>query len=170
MPGVPLPGGYGTEAMSQSDTTPAKLSKFERAVIKLLQDDGRLSAEQIARKLKVHPSTVRRTIHRLTENGAIYIQASVDAEKAGEPLAAIIGLNIDPVHLDEVLTALKDSPEVKLVSAAAGRYDVMAYARFGSNDHLLSFIQTEVTGLSGLRGVETFILFHVRKNETTRIY
>jgi Lrp/AsnC family transcriptional regulator for asnA, asnC and gidA len=149
---------------------PVMLTAFERDVIKLLQDDGRLSSEQLAKRLNVHPTTVRRTIRRLTESGVILIQASVNAEKAGEPLAALLGLNVDPIKLENIVSSLASYPEVKLVSAAAGRYDIIVYGRFQSNDNLLNFIQTKVARLTGLRGTETFILFHVKKNETTRIY
>jgi len=146
------------------------LSPFDKKVVKLLQEDGRQSSELLAKKLDVHPTTVRRAIKRLTEDGIMVIEAAVNAQKAGEPVAAVLGIDGDPAKIDQMVDSLAAYSEVKLVSAAAGRYDIIVYGRFASNEHLQRFIQTNVAKLDGLRDTETFICFNVKKNVHTRIY
>jgi len=60
-----------------------KLDSTERAMVELLQQDGRLTITQMARSLGVTEVTARRKLKRLLGDGIIRVVATVDPFDVG---------------------------------------------------------------------------------------
>ena len=56
---------------------------IDRQLIRLLEKDARQSSEQLAKKLAVSSTTVRRRLRRLIQQGVLRIVAVVEPKKAG---------------------------------------------------------------------------------------
>jgi Lrp/AsnC family transcriptional regulator for asnA, asnC and gidA len=148
--------------------TPLDRNLDER-LIKLLQRDGRQSSESLARQLKVSSSTVMRRIRKLTAEGTMQIVAAVDMFKLGWPVVAVLGLDVEPGALVKVMDALAKEDAVKFVSSTTGRYDVMAFMRFRSNEDLSAFTEKVLAGLDGVKDSETFLCLDIKRGRYTQV-
>ncbi|MCX8126806.1 MAG: Lrp/AsnC family transcriptional regulator [Dehalococcoidia bacterium] len=140
-----------------------KRAELDEKLIQLLQKNGRQSSQSLARQLKVSPSTILRHIRQLIERKVMRIVGVVDPDKVGLLLAAMIGLDVEPGKLTTVINALVRHPDVKFVSPATGRFDVLLFALFRSNDELSRFVEKELAAIDGVKDSETFICLNVKK-------
>ena len=129
----------------------------DEQIIRLLTEDGRQDSETLAKKLHLSAATVRRRLKKLMQNDVLRIVAVVDPTKFGLALSAIFAFDVAHNKLTSVLEALAKRPEIRWVSTTTGRYDIIAQARFASNDQLAEFVEKELTKIKGVRDSETFI-------------
>ena len=141
---------------------------LEERLIQHLQRDGRQTSEALAKKLKVSPSTVLRRIRQLTESGVVRIVAVVDLGVVGFPIVAVTGLDVEPGKLSRVVEALAERPAVKFASTTTGRFDILAFMRFRSNEEFTAFMERELSAMEGIKDTETFISLDVRKGRYTQ--
>ena len=139
------------------------LDNIDKQLIQMLQKDARQSSASLAKKLKVSPATIRRRMRKLLQSNVLRIVAAVDPTKIGFPLSALIAFDVAHEELNSAMKMLAGRPEVKWVSSATGRFDILALAWFQSTDELSDFMQKELAQLKGIRDSETFVCLHVEK-------
>jgi Lrp/AsnC family transcriptional regulator for asnA, asnC and gidA len=137
------------------------LKAIDEKLIKVLSSDARQSAEKLAKRLKVSPTTVRRRLKAITKNGTVRTVAMVDPAKAGLNLQAVIGFNIAHNSTDSIVQALENQPEVKWMATTTGRYDIVVKAAFASTAELAEFLQRKLAEIPGIQDTETFICLEV---------
>ena len=139
------------------------LDEFDRQIIALLQQDGRLSNVEIARTLGLAEGTVRKRLERLLSDGIIRIMAVAEPVSLGLGAAVVIGIQTDLGQMNEVAQRLAAIPEVHCVNIVTGTYDVMIEAVLPSGEHLLSFLIDKVSTISGVKRTETSHVLQVVK-------
>jgi len=82
------------------------LDETDRAIIHLLQHDGRMPYREIARQLGVAEGTVRLRASRLMRSGALTIVAIADPFRLGYRVLAFTLLNVIPDRQQAVIDAL----------------------------------------------------------------
>jgi DNA-binding Lrp family transcriptional regulator len=140
----------------------AELSADERAMIGLLQQDGRRSFSDMARELGVGESTVRRTVHRLIEDDVIAVTAVANPRLLGLESIAWVGIRIDWRAAKGIQEALLELRGVDYVVTTTGRYHVMAEVSAHNLEDFAERIDV-IRGLPGVRETESFLyldLFH----------
>lgn len=144
------------------DHASAVLSAEERAVIALLQEDGRWPFSGMARELGVSESTVRRLVHRLIERRIVAVTAVANPRLLGLEAIAWIGIRVHWPDADGLRDSLLAVRGVDYVVTTTGRFHVMAEvgARdLGDLDERLGIIRE----LPGVLQTESFLyldLFH----------
>lgn len=119
---------------------PADDTDFE--ILALLQEDGRRPVSDIAARVTLSATAVKRRIERmeLAEIVTGY-SATIDYAKLGWPLSAFVELRFEgttsPGDMDAAVASI---PEVSAVYTTAGDQDVIALARARSVDHLRDVI------------------------------
>jgi Lrp/AsnC family transcriptional regulator for asnA, asnC and gidA len=131
------------------------LDEFDRKIIVLLQQDGRLSNVEIARTLGLAEGTVRKRLERLFSEGIIRIMAVAEPASLGLTSSVVIGIQTDLGQMNEVAQRLAVIPEVQCVNIVTGTYDVMIEAVLPSGEHLLSFLVDKVSTIPGVKRTET---------------
>ncbi|HQY31624.1 MAG TPA: winged helix-turn-helix transcriptional regulator, partial [Thermomicrobiales bacterium] len=96
------------------------VSTTDRMLIRLLQQNARMSFAELSRITGIPESTVRRRIERLQDRGIIRFAMIADAEQLGFEISAMIGLRIDISRLDEIGQMLLDRNEVVFASFLTG--------------------------------------------------
>ncbi len=82
-------------------------------ILRLLQDDARLSYNELGRRVGLTPPAVAERVRRLEEAGVIAgYHAEVRAEKIGLPIAAIIRINAAGGKCDKIAHLSATIPEV----------------------------------------------------------
>ena len=130
---------------------------LDREIIKLLEEDGRCSSIEMAKRLHSSPATIRRKVKRLIDNNTIRIIARTNPDKIGLLVRALICLHIVPNGIDSVLRWLFARPEVMWAASTTGRFDIVFVVRFVDASELTSFIQKDLAKLEGMTGSETFV-------------
>ncbi len=139
------------------------MDELDRNIIDLLQRDGRASNAGIARQVGVSEGTVRRRLKRLVQEEYIQVVALPDPAKMGYGSEALIGVQVDPDKLDQVVAGLGKLEEIKWVTATTGSFDIFTWATLRNAEALGIFLRTKVGVIPGVRRTETFVSLSVNK-------
>jgi len=127
---------------------------MNRRILQLLVNDGRMTHNEIAAKLKRSPSTVRDRIKRMEDDGIILgYFAVVNNERMGLKVDAILFANLRPGVPPEDLRKLKGVEEVKEVLQVTGPRRIMVRLQARDATSLEQAISAKVVPL-GLEDVE----------------
>ena len=136
---------------------------IDEQLVRLLAQDGRQSSEMLAKGLNLSSATVRRRLRKLIRDDVLRIVGVVDPYKFGFAVAVIISLDVTHDKLGLAMEALGERPEIKWVSTTTGRFDILAMARFRSNNGLAEFMTEVLAKLEGVKDSETFLCLDVKK-------
>jgi len=138
-----------------------KTDSLDVKLMELLAVDARQTSDQLARQLKVSPSTVRRRMQQLIENGVLHIIGVADTNRMGKVLNVIIALNIANSKVASAMDKLAGMRGVQWVIRTTGRYDILIHVRFRSIEELSHFLANELASVDGLEDSETFICLNL---------
>lgn len=136
-----------------------RLDEMDRRLLALMQEDARLTVEQLGRQIGLSPSPVARRIRRMEKVGIIkrYV-AIVDQEKVGLPVSVFASIKLErqrEEELDRFAAAVSRWPEI-----------VECYLMTGQRDYLLrvvvrdlpayeAFLKEKLTRLEGVASIES---------------
>jgi DNA-binding Lrp family transcriptional regulator len=140
------------------------IDELDSQIISLMIKNGRLTSKVLSKKLNVDASTIRRRVRHLIKDGAIHIIALPEFFKAGFPVQAIIGLDIDNKELNNALQTICAIPECKFVSVTVGGFNVMIILWCHSTAEIHVLVQKITGNLKGLKNCETFICMNMAKS------
>jgi Lrp/AsnC family transcriptional regulator for asnA, asnC and gidA len=139
------------------------MDELDRKIISLINSNGRASNAHVARQVDVSEGTVRRRLKKLIRNDVIHIVGIPNPEKLGFPTEAIIGLKVDPDHLESVANKLSEMPDTQYVACTTGAYDIFTWVAVSSPDSLRRFLVEQVAPIPGIRSTETFVNLATKK-------
>lgn len=132
----------------------------DRSIVRLLQANGRLSHEQIAREIHLSRPAVHERIRRLEEQGVLRgYMARVDWEALGLPLTAFIWVRTSSPCLtagQSVLALTGETARVEECHRVAGEWCLLVKVRAATSialQDLLDRIQT----IPGVRATNTTV-------------
>ena len=96
----------------------------DESIMTLLQEDGRLSNREVARRLDVSEGTVRQRLKKLEDANAIRMGVVVDPVKLGIGIGATVLLTVEPRRVEDVLNAFCKLPEAKYVATITGQFNI----------------------------------------------
>lgn len=106
-----------------------KLDRLDLRLLACLQSDNLLTADALADRVGRSPSAVARRLRRLRESGAVAADVAVVSEQAaGNPLSAVVHLQLERHALTEVATfkrQLAASPNVQFCLEISGAFDIL---------------------------------------------
>lgn len=150
-------------AREGSPDTSLGFDAVDRAIIALLQQNGRLSNSAIARELGISEPTVRRRINNLVSTEQLRILAVPSPHAAGLTLSAVLNLSCELKRLDSIVKTLVGFPELRYVVYTTGPYDLVCEGFYYSHQHLLDFLTTKIAAIEGITRTETSVVLKVAK-------
>jgi Lrp/AsnC family transcriptional regulator for asnA, asnC and gidA len=135
----------------------------DREILRVLQVDGRTSNTEIARRLGVTETTVRKRLAALLEADLVQIVAVPTPRLAGLTVSAIMGISVQLKSLQKVADALIVRPEVRYCGVSAGRYDLILEAFFTDHEHVVRFSKDVLGPMEGITDVETSLILKIEK-------
>ncbi|WP_457742902.1 Lrp/AsnC family transcriptional regulator [Thermococcus sp.] len=148
-----------------------KLDELDRAILRILQENGRTSYSEIARRLKVPESTIRLRVRRLIERGVIRkFAALINPFKAGYSIVAFIAVDVEPSKIKETAEKLKELPEVDVLGIATGAHDILMQVTVRDLEELENFLVEKLGSIKGIKSTETSILTSVKKWGYARVF
>jgi Lrp/AsnC family transcriptional regulator, regulator for asnA, asnC and gidA len=134
-----------------------QLDELDRAILKLLQQDGRMPYMKIAKQLEVSEGTIRSRVNRMLSDGVFEFIIHIDPNKIGLQTQAIISLQTQMGYQEEVAKELLRCPEVRFVAAFSGAYNLILQAYFTSNTELVEFMNSKLAKMEGILKSEVSI-------------
>jgi len=140
-----------------------KLDSVDRAILAVLQKDAGLSNKELARKIRLAPSSCLQRVRRLREEGAIRgLHADVSPEALGIGLQAIIAVRLTH-HLEKdvepFLHQLRVRPEVVDTYHVSGGVDFLVHVVVRDVGHLRTLGVDAFTSHRLVAHVETSLIF-----------
>jgi len=114
-----------------------ELDSTDWQILAALQSDGRLSFNQLGKRVNLSPPAVADRVRRLEEAGVITgYRAEVDPSKAGQPLSAFVQMRCTTGRCLLKTTRAEDFPEVLEIHKLSGNSCSMLRVRVTSMRHL----------------------------------
>ena len=119
----------------------APLDDTDRAIIELLQHDGRMPFTRVVAEVGLTEGAIRQRVQRLTDAGVMQIVAVTDPLSLGMRRVAVVGLRVaaDTEAVAEFVAAMT---EVEYLIATAGRYDLMLEVLVDGDAELMTLLST----------------------------
>jgi len=123
-------------------------------IIEILLNEGDISFSELARKLNLSESTVRKRVEKLKKNNVINkFTIIVNPSKLGFNSIAIIGIDVDPSQLLNIAKRLCGIHEVKSVSICTGDHMILVEVWAKDGNHLSKIISEKIGIIEGVKRV-----------------
>lgn len=140
----------------RAPATPAPvLDEIDKAIIRALQVDGRMSYAKLGPEVGLSQAAVRQRVQRLTESGTMQVVAVTDPLSVGFTVQAMIGVRADG-DLRALAASLAALSEIDYVVVTAGGFDLLLEVVCEDNDHLMVLVNDVVRTTAGVRSAEVF--------------
>lgn len=146
------------------------LDELDVAILRELQEEGRLSNVELARRINLSPPATHARIKRLDEQGLIrrYV-ALLDPAKLGYDLMCFISISLQ-LHQTEELEAFKERisqmPEVLECFHVTGEFDYLLKVVVRNRQELQRLVVERITPLAGVARIYTSLVLTEVKSST----
>ncbi len=144
------------------------MDQIDKKILQLLQKNDKIQYQKIADGLNIGASTVHYRIKKLVKNGTIKkFSADIDPEKVGYTTTAVLGVNVDPLKMDEIAKKLASYGEVQIVATSSGDHDIIVQIIAKDGKHLWHFINEKIKTIEGVEKklhVSSFLDIYKRTN------
>ncbi|MGH8867458.1 MAG: Lrp/AsnC family transcriptional regulator [Actinomycetes bacterium] len=131
---------------------PRHFDETDRAMLALMQDDGRAGFRSVAELLGINESTVRRRFETLLARGCITVVTLVPAAALGFESELLFVITVAPNRLDAVARRLVTYRGVRYVAATLGSSSLMCEVILPTTRDLFGFVTTVLAELDGVQG------------------
>ena len=143
------------------------IDSFDRQILKLLQQDGRISNQDLADRIGLSPSPCLRRVRALEDAGVIKgYRTLVDAKVLGYTLMALIYISMDKhtpdrfEHFEKEISQFSEVLECLLITGQDADYQIKVIVR--DMDAFQELLLNRITGIRGVTGVHSsFVLRRV---------
>lgn len=144
-----------------------QLDRYDRQLLDVLQQDGRISNQDLAEKIGLAPSSCLRRLRTLEEAGLIIgYRALLDAKALGLTLMALIHISMDRhtperfANFEQTVTDLPEVLECLLITGQDADYQLKVIVR--DMDAYQDLLLNKITRIEGVTGVHSsFVLRRV---------
>jgi Lrp/AsnC family leucine-responsive transcriptional regulator len=144
-----------------------QLDRYDRQILLVLQQEGRISNQELAERIGLSPSPCLRRVRALEESGLISgYRALVDAKALGLSLMALIHISMDqhtPERFGNFEARVAELPEVLeclLITGQAADYQLKVVVK--DMDAYQDLLLNRITRIKGVSGVHSsFVLRRV---------
>jgi len=144
-----------------------ELDGYDKQILRVLQDDGRISNQDLADRIGLSPSPCLRRVRALEESGVIVgYRAFLDAKALGLSLMALIHISMDQhtperfKHFESQISEIPEVMECLLITGQAADYQLKVVVK--DMDAYQELLLNRITRIKGVTGVHSsFVLRRV---------
>lgn len=144
-----------------------QLDRYDRQILDVLQQDGRISNQELAERIALSPSSCLRRLRALEESGLIRgYRALLDARKLGLSLMALIHISMDRhtperfAHFEGEIEQITQVLECLLITGQDADYQLKVIV--ADMDGYQELLLNRITRIPGVTGVHSsFVLRRV---------
>jgi Lrp/AsnC family leucine-responsive transcriptional regulator len=159
----PLLGRFEpTNGMRRKIQEIPKLDAIDRQMLAILQDDARITANELSEVVGVSPKTVPERIRRMVRDGIILgFEARLNPAKLGAEFLVFVQVCLDPTQpggYEHFRSAVRQHPEVVECHLVAGEFDVFLKIRTADVASYRAFIARVTPTWPGLRSLRSHVV------------
>jgi Lrp/AsnC family leucine-responsive transcriptional regulator len=147
------------------------LDSVDVSVLEALQEDGRLSIAQLARRVQRSQAALHVRLRRLERDGFIRKYAAlVDRDKMGFDLLCLVHVNLQlhqPEHVERFRAAVRDMPEVLECHHVTGEFDYLLKVVSRNREDLERFVVGRLTPIAEVARIHTSVVLREVKSTTS---
>lgn len=144
-----------------------QLDRYDRQILDVLQQDGRISNQDLADRIALSPSSCLRRLRALEESGLVIgYRALLDARKLGLSLMALIHISMDShtperfAHFESEIARIPEVLECLLITGQSADYQLKVVV--ADMDAYQDLLLNRITRIPGVTGVHSsFVLRRV---------
>ncbi|MEM2910313.1 MAG: Lrp/AsnC family transcriptional regulator [Nitrososphaerota archaeon] len=145
------------------------LDEKDVMILNVLQENGRASYSEIAKRLGISEAAAYSRVKRLIKQGYIKrFQAVIDENKVGKAMTAFVAVKAQPHLYNKILEALISFPEVQEVHDVTGDYYCLLKLRVRDKESLAKTLD-EIGKMEGVVSTETRVVLRTLK-ESPNVY
>ena len=127
------------------------LDETDIGILRILRQNARTPFLEIAKKLRISESTIRKRVKDLEQNGVIKkYSAIVEPSKLGYGSVALVGIDVKPEKFLEVAKKLTDFDNIKFVATSTGDHMIMTEIWMENSSDLRNFISAKIESIEGV--------------------
>ncbi len=151
------------------------MDKKAQEVLKLLENDARLSFKEIAEMLGMSEEEVREIVKKAEENGIILkYKTLINWEKFGEePVYAVIDIRVTLTrekNYDDIAKRIAKYPEVHAVRLISGDYDFQVVVKGKSLKDVSFFVAEKISTIPEVLTTVTHFVLRTYKEEGVLLF
>lgn len=154
--------------MDQDHDLPEGLDRIDLRILRVLQDDARITHQKLAEAVHLSASSVHERVKRLQRDGFILgYRAQLNPDKLGAALMVFVEVLLDrTVHdvMDTFKAAVQVRPEILEAHLVAGGFDYLLKTRVADMAAYREFIGSVIWTLPGVRETRTYAVMEEVKN------
>ncbi|HTH94133.1 MAG TPA: Lrp/AsnC family transcriptional regulator [Rhodocyclaceae bacterium] len=143
------------------------MDRYDRQILDILQQDGRISNQDLAERIGLSPAPTLRRVRALEESGMIVgYRTLLDAKKLGLSLMALVYISMDQhtperfEHFEAQIAGMPEVIECLLVTGQSADYQLKVVVT--DMDAYQSLLLTRINRIPGVSGVHSsFVLRRV---------
>ncbi len=147
------------------------LDATDRAILRILQDDARITNNELAERVHLSPSACLRRVRRLEDQGVIdrYVTL-VDPDAIGRPTTVFVEISLasqEESQLDAFEAQVVARPEVVSCHLMAGNADYLVQVRCADVSDYERIHRTHLAVLPGITRIRSSFSLRTVCNRTT---
>ncbi|MCB2102579.1 MAG: Lrp/AsnC ligand binding domain-containing protein [Rhodobacterales bacterium] len=147
------------------------LDRLDRRILATLQDDGRITIADLARRVNLSKTPCLARVKRLERDGYIagYV-ARLDGARLGRGHVAFVQVALDRTAsdaFDRFHAGVRAIPEVQSCHMVAGGFDYLLKVRTADIDAYRRILGERINALPGVSQTHTYVVMETVKDEMT---
>jgi len=146
------------------------LDELDLAILRILQNEARLSNVELARRIHLSPPATFARVHRLEENGLIRGYAAlVNRQEVGYDLLCFVQVSLQLHDVQQVTgfrQAVQEMPEVLECHHVTGDFDYLLKVVARNTQDLEHFLLNRLTPIPGVAHIHTNLVLREVKHTT----
>lgn len=138
-------------------------SPIDRAILRALRENGRVTHEELARVAGVSASTARRRVESMRTVGNLFVRSVVNPAMLGFTVRAMLWVRTAPQQVQPAGRALLRSPNVRYAAVVGGRCQLAVEVALRDRASLYEFI-TDAAWLEHVDSIETTLVVRALKS------
>jgi len=138
------------------------LDPTDKLILQILQEEGRLSNAELARRVNLSPPATHARLRRLEEDGYIRQYAALlDRERTGFDMLCFVQISLQlhqPQQVEAVRAAIREMPEVLECHHVTGEYDYLLKVVIHNRKDLERFVLERLTPVPGVARIHTSLV------------
>ncbi len=143
---------------------------MDKDILKILENDAKISIKEIAKMVGKSPSKVIRQIKQAEKNRIILkYKTVIDWDKIDdEQVWALIDVRVKPqkdVGFDAIAEQISRYPPVRSLYLASGDYDLVVMVMGKTEHEIADFVAQKLVHIEGVQGTETHFILKKYKED-----
>ena len=145
------------------------MDSTDKKIIEILQENGRITKQELATKIKLTPPATLERVRKLEKNNIIKgYKAIVNPESVGRDMVAVVLVELSLHRSDAIERFQRDVaeiPEILDCYHISGSWDFLLKVAVGTMQEYESFLLKKLTKVTGFSRSETAFVLSMLKHE-----